>query len=66
MRENNSIISQKEIDFYKRENKKSPPSPDISKMQMVKIDERTSIYIPMDASADEARERYEQYLNNRK
>jgi hypothetical protein len=66
MKNINPIISRTEVEFYKREKKKSQPSPDISKMQMVQIDVRTKIYIAMDASADEARDRYEQYRINRK
>jgi hypothetical protein len=33
-------------------------TPDLSKMQEVVIDDRTKIYIAMDADADEARSRY--------
>lgn len=66
MRNDNPVISKAEIEFYKREKKKIQPSPDISKMQMVQIDARTKIYIAIDASADEARTRYESYLVNRK
>ncbi|MBN2806418.1 MAG: hypothetical protein JXR22_07145 [Prolixibacteraceae bacterium] len=33
-------------------------SPDISKLKSVIIDNRTRIYIPLDMSSEEARERY--------
>lgn len=33
-------------------------SPDLTKMQAVVIDTRTTIYIPADADAEEARSRY--------
>lgn len=52
-------ISRTAIEFYLKEKKKNNfQSPDISKMQMVEIDGKTKIYIAMDASADEARQRY--------
>ena len=66
MGDENQVISKAEIEFYKREKRKIQPSPDITKMQMVQIDARTKIYIPADASAEEARTRYENYLVNRK
>lgn len=66
MRNDNQVISKAEIEFYKREKKKVQSSPDISKMQMIQIDARTKIYIAADASVDEARTRYENYLVNRK
>lgn len=50
-------ISKSEIDFYLKE-KKISKSPDVSKMQMVVIDQKTKIFIAMDASADDARQRY--------
>jgi hypothetical protein len=37
-------------------------SPDLSKMQEVVIDFRTTLYIPVGADADEARSRYKSRL----
>lgn len=34
------------------------PSPDITKLKSVVIDNRTRIYIPLNMSSEEARERY--------
>lgn len=56
-------ISKTEAEFYRREKKKIQPSPDISKMQMVQIDENTRIFIAADASPEEARARYENRHN---
>lgn len=60
-------ISKAELAFYLLEKKKNQVlSPDISKMQMVEIDERTKLYIAPEASADEARSRYSEYLRGKK
>lgn len=61
MRDDGQVISKTEREFYQREKKTHYPSPDISKMQMVEIDEKTTLYIALDASADEARTRYSEY-----
>lgn len=66
MTNDNPGISKTEAEFYQREKKKIQPSPDISQMQMVQIDENTTIYIAADASAEEARTRFENYRQNRK
>lgn len=47
-------------------NEKNINSPDVEKMQKVVIDENTTIYISMDASAEEARNRYSEYLKSKK
>lgn len=60
-------LSKLEFAFYLHEKKKNQvPSPDISKMQMVEIDEKTKLYIAPEASADEARSRYSEYLRGKK
>ena len=58
-------ISKTEIDFYLRE-KKNFKSPDINKMQMVEINQKTKLYIAIGASADEARKRYMEYEEGKK
>lgn len=42
--------------------KKQPvfKSPDLTKMQLVAIDQRTKIYIALDADPEEARKRYQE------
>ncbi|HEY4785528.1 MAG TPA: hypothetical protein VIH57_05745 [Bacteroidales bacterium] len=49
-----------EKSYYLHDQKKhvSFKSPDTGKMQAVVIDERTKIFIPVEASAEEARNRY--------
>lgn len=67
MKNYNHILSKVELAFYLNEKKKNQgPSPDISKMQMVEMDDKTKIYIAPDASADEARSRYSEYLRGKK
>lgn len=67
MKSDDRGISKAERDFYLLVNKKGQAqSPDISKMQMVEMDARTKIYIALDASADEARSRYAEYLKGKK
>lgn len=57
-----------ETKFYLHDQKKnvSIKSPDTTQMQMVEINARTKIYIAMDASPDEARSRYGEYLKGKK
>jgi hypothetical protein len=60
-------LSRLEFAFYLNEKKKNQiSSPDISKMQMVEMDDKTKIYIAHDASADEARSRYTEYVRGKK
>lgn len=67
MRNNGHMLSKAEYAFYLLEKKKNQiQSPDISKMQMVEIDEKTKLYIAPEASADEARSRYSEYLRGKK
>jgi hypothetical protein len=40
-------------------------SPDLSKMQAVYINDRTTIYIPVGADAEEAKNRYLARFNNK-
>jgi hypothetical protein len=46
--------------YYRHDHKKQIviKSPDIQKLQEVKIDERTKLYIALDANPEEARSRY--------
>jgi hypothetical protein len=55
-----NVIPTVEKSYYMHEQKKqvSFRAPDISKMQAVKIDERTKIYISLEDSPEEARARY--------
>jgi putative ubiquitin-RnfH superfamily antitoxin RatB of RatAB toxin-antitoxin module len=41
-------------------------SPDITKLQEVVIDLKTSIYIPLDADPEEARSRYLERVNRKR
>jgi hypothetical protein len=60
-------LSKAEFAFYLLEKKKNQvPSPDVSQMQMVEIDGKTKLYIAPEASADEARSRYSEYLRGKK
>ncbi len=54
------IIPTIEKNYYIHDQKKyvSFKTPDVEKMQEVVIDERTKLYIALDASAEEARKRY--------
>jgi hypothetical protein len=63
MNDENKIIPKSGAYNYSGNKKKEPiKSPDISKMQMIEIDKKTKIYIAMDASIDDARTRYSDYL----
>lgn len=55
-----SSIPTIEKSYYLHDQKKhvSYRSPDTDKMQEVRIDGKTTLYIPVEASADEARRRY--------
>lgn len=67
MKNENARPSKTEVQFYLNEKKKNAVhSPDISKMQIVEIDGKTTIYIAAGASSDDARNRYAEYLRNRK
>jgi hypothetical protein len=67
MSDEDKITPKTEGHYYSRDKKKeSVKSPDLSKMQMVEIDKKTKIYIAMDASVDEARSRYSDYLRVKK
>lgn len=50
--------------MYGRKSTADNKSPDLSKLQAVVIDNRTIIYIPMDADPEEAREKYENRQGN--
>jgi hypothetical protein len=45
---------------------KDHESPDTSKMQMIEVDEKTKIFIPLTASASAARSRYSNYLRSKR
>lgn len=67
MKNNTRGLSKVELAFYLLEKKKNQnPSPDISKMQVVEIDDKTKLYIAPGASADEARSRYSEYLRGKR
>jgi putative ubiquitin-RnfH superfamily antitoxin RatB of RatAB toxin-antitoxin module len=53
------FLAERETCMYE---KKQPvfKSPDLTKMQLVAIDQRTKIYIALDADPDEARKRYQE------
>lgn len=58
----NSIpVIEKSLSFGDPKKKVTIKMPDTSKMQMVEIDAKTTIYIALDASAEEARSRYSDY-----
>jgi hypothetical protein len=44
----------------------APKMPDFTKLQAVRIDHRTRIYIALDADPEEARNRYHERLKERK
>jgi hypothetical protein len=61
MKNNEGNASPKfERNYYRHDHKKQTviKSPDIQKLQEVKIDERTKLYIALDADPEEARSRY--------
>jgi hypothetical protein len=67
MSEEEKVVPKTEGHYYSRDKKREPiKSPDLSKMQMVEIDKKTKIYIAMDASVDDARTRYSDYLRVKK
>ena len=43
------------------EKKNLPPSPDLSQMRSVKVDERTTIYVKKDITEAELKERIDRY-----
>lgn len=60
-------ISKTERAFLLLEKRKNQiQSPDTTKMQEVDIDGKTKIYIPLGASVDEARIRYDNYVKGKK
>jgi putative ubiquitin-RnfH superfamily antitoxin RatB of RatAB toxin-antitoxin module len=58
LNERKNLMVEKKQNIYK--------SPDITKLQEVVIDLKTSIYIPLDADPEEARNRYLERVNRKR
>jgi NACalpha-BTF3-like transcription factor len=67
MKNETQVIPKIDQIYIREKNKKIIiQSPDISKMQMVEIDERTKIYIALDASVEDARRRFKEHHKDKK
>jgi hypothetical protein len=62
----NNHVSPAELKSGSTKESKLNISPDTSNMQMIEIDEKTKIFIPLSASAIKAKSRYLNYLRSKR